>query len=256
MTDFSSRVLRHERAGATLILLIDRFGQRNSMNRQLVHEIRQALTAADRDPEIGAVVLTGDGGGFCAGSDLRFLAQLELPDVGAFEQECADLGRLMVTSATPIVGAVEGFAIGGGLTLAACCDIVVAGRNSRWSMPEVPLGWLTPWGLKPLAERVGHVKARQLCFCLEELSGEQCATIGLVDYVVDDGDVHSKALEIAQKLAALPLPAVRATKRLFSGLMVREAETIDIEANRLFLENCREPAARATLEAQRARAAA
>lgn len=246
-----NKALAARQDGHVLILSIDRFERRNSMNRQLVQEARQALQAADADASVRAIVLRGEGGGFCAGSDLRYIAGLDLAEMARFEQECGDLGRLIGLISKPVVASIEGFAIGGGFTLAACCDIVVAERSSRWSMPEVPLGWLTPWGLKPLIERVGHVKARQLCYCLEALSAEQCLSIGLVDYVVDDGAADQQAIRLAQGLARLPPAAVQATRRIFSSLMLRDAETIDYEANRLFVENCQQPEALATLASKR-----
>jgi enoyl-CoA hydratase/carnithine racemase len=244
------------REGAVLVLSIDRFERRNAMNREFIDDTRNALLLADTDQAVRAVVLRGKGGGFCAGSDLRYIASLQLEQMARFEQECGDLGRLIGLISKPVVASVEGFAIGGGFALAACCDIVVAGRQSRWSMPEVPLGWLTPWGLKPLIERVGNVKARQLCYCLEELSASACQAIGLVDYVVDDGQADQESLRIAAKIASLPPAAVAATKRLFSQIILRDAETIDFEANRLFVDNCKQSEARATLEATRAKVAA
>mgnify|MGYP002651721035 CR=1 FL=1 len=253
MNGIGKQAVAVRREGAVLVLSIDRFERRNSMNRQLVDQARQALLIADTDPTIRAVLLRGEGGGFCAGSDLRYIAGLTLEDMARFEQECGDLGRLIGLISKPVVASIEGFAIGGGFALAACCDIVVAEEKSRWSLPEVPLGWLTPWGLKPLIERVGNVKARQLCYCLEELSAAECRAIGLVDYVVADGTADSEAMRIANQIAGLPHAAVSATKRLFSQLMLRDAETIDFEANRLFVENCRQPEARATLEAKKAK---
>ena len=256
MSGNDKKAIAVRREGAVLVLSIDRFERRNSMNRQLVEEARRELLQADTDPTVRAVLLRGEGGGFCAGSDLRYIAGLQLEEMARFEQECGDLGRLIGLISKPVVASIENFAIGGGFALAACCDIVVAEKRSRWSMPEVPLGWLTPWGLKPLIERVGHVKARQLCYCLEVLTADECQAIGLVDYVVEDGAADQEALRIATKIAGLPQAAVAATKRLFSQLMMREAETIDFEANRLFVENCRQPEARATLDGQRVKVAA
>jgi enoyl-CoA hydratase/carnithine racemase len=251
MSTEEARVLDAHIENGVLVLAIDRFARRNSMDQALVNALRETLWRADRDPEVKAIVLQGKSGGFCAGSDLGFISTLSLEDMGRFEQECGDIGRLIGFVSKPVVAAVAGFAIGGGFTLAACCDIVVAGRESRWSMPEVPLGWLTPWGLKPLIERVGTAQARRLCYCLEQLDGKQAQAIGLVDYAVSDDEVEAFALQIAMKLAVLPAPAVAATRRLFAGLMLRDAEAIDFEANRLFLENCREPAATQTLERKR-----
>lgn len=223
------------------------------MDRSLVDGVRAALLALDRDDDIGAIVLVGAAPGFCAGSDLKFIGALELEAMGRFEQECGDLGRLIGHLSKPVVAAVEKFAIGGGLTLATCCDVVVAGRSSTWSLPEVPHGWLTPWGIKSLVARVGLVRARLLCFCLEALRAEDARDIGIVDYCCDDGEALPKAIGIAEKLAQLPRPAVRATKRFFSNYLMDDAETMDFEANRLFLANCRETSAQATLDKFRQR---
>lgn len=246
MTQAAAEILEIKVDGAIATLSINRVARRNSMDRALVDAMKSALLRFDSDAQVKAIVLRGRESGFSAGSDLKFIATLELADMAKFEQECGDLGRLIGLISKPVVAAVDGYAIGGGFTLAACCDLVVAGKGSKWSMPEVPLGWITPWGLKPLVERVGNVRARQLCYCLETLDGAEAARIGLVDYVVADGEAGQVADDIARKLAALPRPAVAAVKRFFSTPMLRDAEVYDVEANRLFVENCREEAAAQT----------
>lgn len=241
------QVLQEETKGGVAVLTILRPARRNSMDRGLVEAMRAALLRFDTDRDVAAIVLAGADPGFCAGSDLGFIGKLDTAAMARFEQECADLGRLMSFVSKPMIAAVEGFAIGGGFTLATCCDIVVAAKGSRWSLPEVPIGWLTPWGLRSLITRVGLVRARNLCFCLEPLSGSEALGIGVADYVSEDGGALARAMEIANKIRSLPMPAVAATKRLFSTYLMRDAEAIDFEANRLFVENCREPVAQATL---------
>lgn len=246
MTQAQSEVLDIEFADGVATLSINRMARRNSMDRALVKALRNALLRFDNDSAVKAIILRGRESGFCAGSDLKFIASLDLADMARFEQECGDLGRLIGLISKPVIAAVEQFAIGGGFTLAACCDLVVAGKKSQWNMPEVPLGWITPWGLKPLVERVGNVRARQLCFCLETLDGDAAAQIGLVDYAVPDGDVQQFAAELARKLVALPQPPVAAVKRFFSTPILRDAEVYDFEANRLFVDNCRKESAMKT----------
>ncbi|BBB97298.1 MULTISPECIES: enoyl-CoA hydratase/isomerase family protein [Bradyrhizobium] len=242
-----------EKRNGVAIIMLQRSARRNSMDRPLVDGVKAALLELDRNDDVGAVVLAGTAPGFCAGSDLKFIGRLELEAMGRFEQECGDLGRLIGYLAKPVVAAVEKFAIGGGLTLATSCDVVVAGRSSVFSLPEVPHGWLTPWGIRSLVARVGLVKARLLCFCLEALNSEDARAIGIVDYCCEDGEALTRAIAIAEKLAQLPRPAVRATKRFFSNYLMEDAEAMDFEANRLFLENCRETPAQATLDKFRQR---
>jgi len=242
-----------ERRGDVAIVTMLRSARRNAMDQALVDGVRHMLLQLDRDDSVGAIVLVGAAPGFSAGSDLKFIGSLDLEAMGRFEQECGDLGRLIGYLGKPVVAAVEMFAVGGGFTLATCCDVVVAGRGSRWSLPEVPHGWLTPWGIKSLVARVGLVRARLLCFCLEPLTAEEARAIGVVDYCCDDGAALATALEVAGKIARLPRPAVAATKRFFSNYLMTDAENMDFEANRLFRDNCREAAAQATLDKFRPR---
>ena len=242
-----------ERQGGVAIVTLLRSARRNSMDQALVDGVKAALLKLDREDDVGAIVLAGAAPGFCAGSDLKFIGGLDLDAMGRFEQECGDLGRLIGFLGKPIVAAVEMFAVGGGFTLATCCDVVVAGKSSAWSLPEVPHGWLTPWGIKSLVARVGLVKARLLCFCLEPLMADDARAIGVVDYCCEDGEALATAIGVAQKIAKLPRPAVAATKRFFSNYLMEDAEAMDFEANRLFLANCRETAAQATLDKFRQR---
>lgn len=237
--------------GAVAVLTIQREPRRNAMDQALIDSLKSAFLRLDRDPSVSAIVLQGANRGFCSGSDLKFISQLDLDEMARFEQETGDMARLMAFIKKPVIAAVEGFAIGGGFILAISCDIVVAGEASRWSLPEVPHGWLTPWGLNALIERVGRVRARNLCFCLDVLSGKDALDIGAVDYTAPDGQVLEKALDIATRVAALPRPAVASTKRFFANQMMARAELMDYEANLLFVENCTHPDAAATLNKYR-----
>lgn len=242
------RAVGVEKRDAVAVVTLLRPESRNSMNQDLVDEAKAALLELDRDDNVKAIVLVGALPGFCAGSDLKFIGALGLEAMGRFEQECGDLGRLIGFVSKPVVAAVEGFAIGGGFALAMCCDVVLAARGSKWSLPEVPHGWLTPWGIKSLVARVGLIKARHLCFCLEPMTAEDARVLGAVDYCCENGEALSTAVGVANKLALLPRPAVAATKRFFSNYLMQDAEVMDFEANRLFLDNCRERAAQATLD--------
>ncbi len=237
--------------GAVTVLTIQRGFRRNAMDQALIDELKAQLLTLDRDPSVGAIVLQGENNGFCSGSDLKFISQLDVEDMARFEQETGDMARLFAFVKKPVIAAVEGFAIGGGFILAISCDVVIAGEKSRWSLPEVPHGWLTPWGLNALIERVGRVRARNLCFCLDELSGKDLLAMGAADYTAPDGLVLEKAIEMATRLANLPRAAVASTKRFFANQMMPRAEVMDYEANHFFVENCTHPDAATTLKKHR-----
>ena len=247
-TDTTGKCLAIEVEGATAILTIERASRRNAMNEALIAELKAALVRFDRDASIKAIVLGGVAPGFCAGSDLKYISGLSLEQMCQFEQETGDATRLIGFISKPVIAAVEGFAMGGGFILAASCDIVVAARSSQWRLPEVPIGWITPWGIKALIARAGFVKARHLCLGLDVLKGDEVRDLGIADYVADDGKVLELAMEYAERIAELPMPAVASTKRFFSNYIMSDAESMDYEANRLFADNCRQRDAQKTLQ--------
>jgi enoyl-CoA hydratase/carnithine racemase len=232
--------------GGVGVITLQRSFRRNSMDQVLVDAVRKALTDFSDEPGISAIVLRGADPGFCAGSDLKFISDMDIRALSRFEQDCGDLGRLMGFLDKPIIAAVEGFAIGGGFTLATCCDLVVTSTEAKWSLPEVPIGWLTPWGIGSIVARAGLVEARKLCFGLDTLDGHEAKKLGLADYVVEPGKASEFATDLARKLSALPGPAVGATKRFFSNYVMDKAEAMDVEANRLFCQNALEADAQKT----------
>lgn len=230
------------------VVSLNRPERRNAMDRELVTALVGAVRRLDADPLIAAIVLRGEPPGFCAGSDLKFIGRLSLEDVCRFEAETGDMARLLGCLRKPVIASVEGFALGGGFILAASCDLVVSAGTARWHLPEVPIGWLTPWGLGALISRVGAVSARKLCFASEQFDGHEAKRLGLVDHLAEPGDADEIAMALADRLAALPAAAVVATKRFFAPEIIGGAEALDFKANEAFADNCRHPVARATLE--------
>ena len=241
MLDVSTR-------GRISIVSLNRPERRNAMDGNLVAALVKALRRLDADPAIAAIVLRGEAPGFCAGSDLKFIGRLSLEDTCRFEAETGDMARLVGFLRKPVIASVEGFALGGGFILAVSCDLVVSAENARWHLPEVPIGWLTPWGLNALISRVGAVAARKLCFASEAFDGREAKRLGLVDHLAAPGDADEMALALAERMAALPVTAAAATKRFFMPDILGNAEVLDVQANEIFAGNCRHPVARATLE--------
>lgn len=230
------------------LITLDRPSRRNALCSEMIEQLGSALSEADRDPDVGAVVLTGAAPSFCAGSDLKELGSLDLEGMVDNEAETAALARRISLLGVPVIAAVEGHALGGGFILAASCDLVVTASDAKWSLPEVPNGWVPPWGLKALAVRTGARTALRLTWGYEVLDGEGALRLGVADYLAASGEACSKAQEIGGKLAALPDVAVRSTKRFFAAAIAGDSEVWDSEASRLFAENCAHPVAKATLE--------
>lgn len=240
--------LRVEQHGEVALLTIDRPRRRNAIGHELVAALERELARLDADPGTHAVVLTGTAPGFCAGSDLKELAETDLAGMRAHEARTAALARSIALLDTPVVAAVEGFALGGGFVLAVSCDVVVTAPEARWHLPEVTIGWIPPWGLQAVTARVGPVAARRLTWGAEPFDGREAFRTGLADHVAEAGrSPLEAALDQARRLAALPPAAVASTKQFFAPAVGGGAEAADAWANRLFAADCGHPVARATL---------
>lgn len=239
-------MLTNRREDRIVILTIDRPARRNAIDGELVASLREALMCCDGDPDVSVVVLTGVPPGFCAGSDLKELATLDLAGMCRHEADTAALARTIGLIGKPVVAAVDGFALGGGFVLAISCDVVVTQRTARWHLPEVSIGWIPPWGLETLAARLGPVAARRLAWGAESIDGAEAYRLGVADVLTDEA-AFNEAMAAAQRLAKLPPPAVAATKRYFAQSVAAAGEARDMLANSMFAENCRYEVAKATL---------
>jgi len=211
-------MLERRREGAVELLRLDRQAVRNALDAALAAELARAFAAIRVDAGVHAVVLAGRGAGFCAGSDVKEMARVTPERRLEIAREKAALLRAMAGLPKPVVAAVHGFALGGGLMLAAGCDVVVSERDARWRLPEVGLGFFPPWGLEALVARVGVSRARLLVFGHEPLDGARALELGLADYCVAPGAAEVEALGQAARLAALPPAALASTKRFFARL--------------------------------------
>jgi enoyl-CoA hydratase len=194
--------------GAVLVITIARPGQRNAVNRAVADGIAAAVDRLDGDDDLRAGVLTGAGGYFCAGMDLKAFAAGERPHVPGR----GFAGLVERPPRTPLVAAVEGFALAGGMELALACDLVVAARGARFGLPEVTRG-LVPaaGGLLRLPARVPRGAALELVLTGAPVSSERAYELGLVTRLTEPGAALDEALALAAAIAAnAPLATVAA----------------------------------------------
>jgi enoyl-CoA hydratase/carnithine racemase len=239
--------------GNIAALFIDRPKARNALNSKLVERLATTLEELDSDPGVFAVVLEATPPGFCAGSDLKELGQMDVGEMRVHEARTGAAARGIALLDTPVIAAVEGFALGGGFALAISCDIVASATSAKWHFPEVSIGWIPPWGLRALTARVGPVVGRRLTWGMDPIDGAEAYRLGVVDYVTDDGQASAKARDLAGKIAQMPAPAVTSTKRFFAQLVLDSGEILDAEANRMFGDNCSHEQAQETLASFRGR---
>lgn len=237
------KVKTHDSGVAQVIL--NRPERRNAIGSEMIERLTETFAKLNRDPAINAIMLTGAAPAFCAGSDLKELAGCSVQEMCDHEANAASFVRQIAVLGKPVIAGVRGYALGGGFILAISCDIIVTEPVTRWHLPEVPLGWLPPWGLQALVARVGPAIARRITWGSEPLSGLEAHRLGVVDFV--GADAECEALMIAERLAALPSAAVASTKAFFQDHIAAGAEISDERANRMFAADCEHTAAKNSL---------
>lgn len=215
-----SAPLLMRREEGVLILSNNNVAARNALSPEFYAAVTAALQQAAADSSVGVIILTGEGGHFCAGGDLRQLAQRrELPEA----ERCAkleglhDLIRALRDCPKPVIAAVEGAAAGAGLSLALACDMLVAATNSVFSVAYIKVG-LTPDGGATafLAEFVSRQVLTELCLTGERLSGERLHALGAVNRLAEPGQAVAVAQALAQQIAQGPQLATARIKQLCS----------------------------------------
>jgi enoyl-CoA hydratase len=208
--------------GRVLLITINRPEARNSISKATAEAMAAALDRLDDDRELAVGVITGSGKGFSAGMDLKGFASGEFPIAG----DRGFAGIAQRSARKPLIAAVEGFALAGGLEIALSCDIIVASREAKLGIPEVGVGLFAGAGaLLRLPRRVGLGQAALLALTGKPISGEEGHRIGLVDRVTDAGGAVEEALKLAETIAAnAPLALIASKAVLVDGFTKPDAE--------------------------------
>jgi enoyl-CoA hydratase/carnithine racemase len=207
----SHEVLVERHGDGTATIRLNRPEARNALNIATRKALAGACREIGEDESIRAVILTGGAEVFAAGADIN-----EFVDAGAVEmlkRRSERWWQAVANVPQPMIAAVNGFALGGGLELAMCCDIIIAGRSAKLGQPEVKVGILPgAGGTQRLTRAVGKFHAMRLVLTGEIIGAEEAFAIGLVSKVVDDGEVDEAARDMARTIAALPPIAVQQAK--------------------------------------------
>jgi 2-(1,2-epoxy-1,2-dihydrophenyl)acetyl-CoA isomerase len=205
-----SDVLTTEMRGALQIVTLNRPEAGNSLNAELTEALADTLAVTARDPEIRAVMLTGAGGRFCVGGDVKGMnagAGGEVPPAvrAARLRARMEASRLLHEMPKPTVAAIEGAAAGAGLSLALACDFRVAGEGAKITTAFAKVGLSGDYGgTYFLTQMLGAAKARELYLLSPMLSGKEAAAMGLVTRAVPDGTAAQAALDLIEPLAEGP----------------------------------------------------
>jgi len=212
MRPFST--LRYEKRGAIAIVTLDRPAKLNAYNVAMRDDLYGALGAADEDPDVRALVLRGRGRAFSTGGDVSEFGTAPSPLVARFVRWQRDVwGRLLDLRAATIA-AVHGYAVGGGMEMALCCDFCLAADDARFALPETGLGMIPGvGGTQTLPRRAGVARALDLVLTGRGLDAEEARAAGIVLRVVPRARLDAAALALARRLARLEPVLVAGVRR-------------------------------------------
>ena len=221
------------RIDSVCTLTLNRPERLNALNSTLLEELRAALEGANRDESVGAIVLTGTGSSFCSGDDLKeFDEQSSDPKhTHKFVESIQDITRQLVLGERIVVGAIRGWAVGGGLEWAINCDLAVFSENTRCFFPELKWGMFPTGGVTSLLPKmIGLIRTKELMLLGETFDANDALSMGLAWKVVPDDEVLEMAHETAKRIAALPRTAVLDLKRVLNQVNIIDLEkTLDLE---------------------------
>ncbi len=202
-----------KRKNGVTIATLNRPEKLNAVDGRMHYELSRLTADADADPEVKVLVLTGAGRAFCAGGDFGGGSRPGPGGPGAMMREARQIVDNLLDCSKPVVSAVQGYAMGLGATVALLCDVVIAGRGAVFADTHVRMGIGAGDGgavIWPLL--MGVNRAKYFLMTGERLAAEEAERLGLVNFVVDDAEVLTKALEVADRLASGPSQAISASK--------------------------------------------
>lgn len=244
----SENVLLNHRDGPVATLTLNRPDKLNALNAELRRKLVDSLRDLDGDEEVRAVILTGTGRAFTAGLDLKELAASG-SDVSA-NVDSSNVVDSIERFSKPLIVAVNGIAITGGLEITLACDIVLAAEEAVFADTHVKVGLTPGWGLSQRLPRlIGVHRAKELSFTARRFGAREAEAWGLVNHVCAAADLMPKALEIARAIAQWPPENVRAMKKIIDEGMAKplgealrwEAETASRNNARVRMESAKLP---------------
>ena len=206
------------RNGAIHSITINRPDSLNALNPDVLQSLLLEFEDIARDHEIRVVVIRGAGPkAFVAGADIRSMAQLGPRPIADYVELGQRAMRAIETCAVPVVAAIHGFALGGGLELALACDLIVCAESARMGQPEVNLGIIPGFGgTQRLIHRSGIGQARRLCYTADLLTGAEAFAVGLADKVIPDAQFLAQVQAIAEGMASKAPLAVQGAKKVIN----------------------------------------
>ncbi len=215
----SGTVLSEDVEEGLRLITLNRPHRLNALVPELLEDLIEVLDAANRADTVRAILVTRAGRAVCAGDDMKEIATQASGEAStrAYIQRIQDVTRAMVLGNKPVIGAIRGWAVGGGLEWVINCDFAIAAEGTRFFFPELSLGVFVTGGVTELLPRlVGLQRARELIMLGERFDAGQAQSWGLIRNVVPDDALLPEAIALARRIAALPAERVRDLRRIFA----------------------------------------
>ena len=222
----SNPVLYSTQSGVATISL-NRPKRLNAINLELLKTLHGAIQAANDDDNVRVILLRGQGRAFCAGDDLKEFDQQvgTESETRAYIENIQNISRGLCLNQKMVVGAIHGWAVGGGLEWVINCDFVVMARTTRFFFPEISLGIFVTGGVtKLLVEQIGLSRAREMILLGEKYAATDALRLGFDWRIVEDSQVFEVGNDLAKRITTLPINPVRNLKRV-----LRESSTLTLE---------------------------
>ncbi len=208
--------IRQEISNGVLWAVIDRPKALNAFDLPDLEELLQLFRDVKTNPDVRVLVLTGTGRAFSVGADIKAMDKMTEVEFGKAASLYQVLARQALALDKPIIGAINGFALGGGLEIALMCDMRIAGKSARLGLPDAYMGFSPTGGLTWLLPRiVGFGVAMDMALSTDMLDADSSLRVGLVSRVVEDNDLAVVTREMAERIAAFPERGLRNIKRSF-----------------------------------------
>lgn len=227
--------IKFERADKFATITVDRPERKNAIDVETMSELREVIQRIEGDKDILALILTGGGDeAFISGGDLKYFQTLDTLYKGRdMSVRCGDLLDRIEGLDIPVIGAINGYAFGGGCEFALACDYRIASREAKFGFRQIAMGIMTSWGGgKRLVRTVGKSKALMLMLTGDIISAEEALGLGLVDRVTEKEEVLSQAKDLARKISDNAPLSIRFIKRFLNASMdmsSRDANLLETE---------------------------
>jgi len=231
-----SDILEVSQHGRVLRLALNRPDRRNALGAELCRELLEAINRANRDLHTGAIVITGNGGSFCAGMDLKELGSVPIETLTNLHQQ---LFTLNMRLNTPLIAAVEGVAMGGGMGLVANCHIAVASEQAKFGLTEIKIGLWPLFVYRAVEIAVTERRTVELALTGRTFGAEEAREMGLIHEIASD--CGQRAMQIADAISRSSPSAIRAGLDFVQEVRGKEWETAGLIARRVREERFETP---------------